>query len=244
MPKTHRSKSIAWRKTTLTWPDAYAKQHNPIEKQATDITKNTRGDRLIQISTHQGTRWPGERLRFPRVSRRKPKLPAQFTHYIACFQVSPSRLLTAAAMLKTMLRNQKQLTETATGSWGDSPYENCRVVAVTAEKKVATVDRLRRFVAPCFCANRMVGTPTQNFTTKVYDTEDLRVPISMNIDRVAVMLSMCSPISDARSWIYRCTAGNLNWPGASISTMDVIVDMDLRTLIFSQTGSPILLFMS
>ena len=33
------------------------------------------------------------------------------------------------------------------------------VVAVTAEKKVATVDRLRRFAAPCFCANRIMGTP-------------------------------------------------------------------------------------
>jgi hypothetical protein len=30
---------------------------------------------------------------------------------------------------------------------------------VTAEKKVATVDRFRRFMAPCFWANRIVGTP-------------------------------------------------------------------------------------
>jgi len=33
------------------------------------------------------------------------------------------------------------------------------VVAVTAEKKVATVDRLRRFAASCFCTNRIMGTP-------------------------------------------------------------------------------------
>jgi len=45
-----------------TCSDAYAKQHNPIEKQVTDRTRKTRGDRLIQIKTHQGTRWPGERL--------------------------------------------------------------------------------------------------------------------------------------------------------------------------------------
>ena len=35
------------------------------------------------------------------------------------------------------------------------------VVAVTAEKKVAIVDRLSRFDEPCFCANRMVGTPAR-----------------------------------------------------------------------------------
>ena len=34
------------------------------------------------------------------------------------------------------------------------------MVAVTAEKNVATVDRFRRLAAPCSCANRMVGTPT------------------------------------------------------------------------------------
>ena len=33
------------------------------------------------------------------------------------------------------------------------------VVAVTAEKKVATVDRLSKLAAACFCANRIVGTP-------------------------------------------------------------------------------------
>ena len=33
------------------------------------------------------------------------------------------------------------------------------MVAVTAEKKVATVERFRRLVAPCFWANLIVGTP-------------------------------------------------------------------------------------
>jgi hypothetical protein len=47
---------------TPTCPEAYAKRHSPTEKQATDITRNIKGDRLIQIKTHQGTRCPGERL--------------------------------------------------------------------------------------------------------------------------------------------------------------------------------------
>ena len=63
---------------------------------------------------------------------------------MACFQVSPSRLFTAACILKTSEMNQKQLTACAR-----APvvmlYENCRVVAVTALKKVATVLRLSRF---------------------------------------------------------------------------------------------------
>jgi hypothetical protein len=65
----------------------------------------------------------------------------KFTYYIACFQVSPSKLLTAAAMLKTRDANQNELT----ASLMCVPVklkENWRVVAVTAEKKVATVDRL------------------------------------------------------------------------------------------------------
>ena len=81
------------------------------------------------------------------------------TYYIACFQVRPSRLFTAAAMLKTREANQKQLTASDRLLW-DRLKENCIVVAVTAEKKVATVERFRRLVAPCFWAKRIVGTPT------------------------------------------------------------------------------------
>ena len=66
------------------------------------------------------------------------------THYIACFHVSPSRLLTAAPMLKTNDVNQKVLTALATVVSVFSK-ENCIVVAVTAEKNVATVLRLSRF---------------------------------------------------------------------------------------------------
>ena len=91
---------------------------------------------------------------------------------MAGFQVKPSSELTAAAMLKTKDTNQKQLTATETASFAGNTYENCIVVAVTAEKKVATVDKLRRLFAPCFCAKRMVGTPT-----------------SMNMHKVEVMLS-------------------------------------------------------
>jgi len=54
--------------------------------------------------------------------------------------------------------NQKPLTLSDSGV----PFmsnEYCNVVAVTAEKKVATVERLSKLFAPCFCAKRMVGTP-------------------------------------------------------------------------------------
>ena len=80
------------------------------------------------------------------------------THYIACFHVSPSKLLTAAPMLKTNEVNQKVLTALATVVSVFSK-ENCIVVAVTAEKNVATVLRLSKFWLACFCAKRMVGTP-------------------------------------------------------------------------------------
>lgn len=81
------------------------------------------------------------------------------TYYIACFHVRPSRLFTAAAMLKTREANQKQLTASDM-VLRDKLKENCMVVAVTAEKNVATVERFNRLVAPCFCEKRIVGTPT------------------------------------------------------------------------------------
>ncbi len=77
---------------------------------------------------------------------------------MACFHVKPKRLLTAAAMLNTIEVNQKALTASSSGvPWLSKVY--CNVVAVTAEKNVATVDKLSRLAAPCSCANRMVGTP-------------------------------------------------------------------------------------
>ena len=80
------------------------------------------------------------------------------SYYMACFHVNPKRLLTAAAMLNTIEVNQKALTASSSGvPWVSKVY--CKVVAVTAEKNVATVDKLRRLAAPCSCANRMVGTP-------------------------------------------------------------------------------------
>ena len=45
-----------------TCPDEYVKSISPAEKQATDITRKTNGDRLIQMRTHHGTLCPGERL--------------------------------------------------------------------------------------------------------------------------------------------------------------------------------------
>ena len=66
--------------------------------------------------------------------------------------------MTAAAMLNTMDVNQNPLTASATPVptfW----YEYCRVVAATAEKNVAIVERFRKLLAPCCCAKRMVGMP-------------------------------------------------------------------------------------
>ena len=45
-----------------TCPDEYVKSMSPAEKQATDITRKTSGERLIQMRTHHGTLCPGERL--------------------------------------------------------------------------------------------------------------------------------------------------------------------------------------
>lgn len=80
------------------------------------------------------------------------------TYYIACLHVSPSKLLTAAPTEKTSEVNQNPLTESDSGSPVLSK-ENCNVVAVTAEKNVATVERFNRLAAACFWANRIVGTP-------------------------------------------------------------------------------------
>jgi hypothetical protein len=80
------------------------------------------------------------------------------TYYMACFHVSPSRLLTAAAILKTSDANQKPFTAFAVGDPREAK-EYCKQVAVTAEKKVAIVDKFNKFIAACFCAKRIVGTP-------------------------------------------------------------------------------------
>ena len=61
-------------------------------------------------------------------------------------------------MLKTSDVNQNALTAFAAGPVV-SLYENCKLVAVTEEKKVAMVDRFSKFSAACVCANRIAGTP-------------------------------------------------------------------------------------
>ena len=119
---------------------------SPAEKQATDITRKTRGDRLIQMRTHHGTLCPGERLDDVKLIGRRSA--TRRTYYIACFQVNPRRLFTAAAILNTSDENQKAFTESAK-TFPVEPYENCNVLAVTAEKNVATVDRFSRFDAAC-----------------------------------------------------------------------------------------------
>lgn len=121
---------------------------SPAEKQATDITRKTNGDRLIQIRTHHGTLCPGDRLNdVSQLIGRRSEAEGR-TYYIACFQVSPRRLFTAAAILNTSDENQKAFTQSA-NTCPVEPYENCNVDAVTAEKNVATVDRFSRFDAAC-----------------------------------------------------------------------------------------------
>lgn len=63
---------------------------------------------------------------------------------MACFQVTPSRLLTAAPILNTREVNQNELTALARVLSVISK-ENCIVVAVTALKNVATVLRFNKF---------------------------------------------------------------------------------------------------
>lgn len=72
----------------------------------------------------------------------------RIAYYMACFHVSPRRLFTDAAMLNTNEANQKAFTESAS-TVPVLEDENCKVDAVTAEKNVATVDKLNRLVAAC-----------------------------------------------------------------------------------------------
>lgn len=55
-------------------------------------------------------------------------------------------------MLKTSDANQNAFTAFAAGP-SVSLYENCKLVAVTEEKKVVMVDRFSRLSAACVCAN-------------------------------------------------------------------------------------------
>lgn len=71
------------------------------------------------------------------------------------------------------------------------------VVAVTAEKKVAIVDRLSRLDEPCFCANRIVGTPagTRQGSGEMGRGVLMVLPTSMNMRREDVIPLIWSPIS-------------------------------------------------
>jgi|SRR5712672_1344991 len=136
-----------------------------MEKHDTESTRNTKGERLSQIRTHQGTWCPGERLK-KKQSEEDVTLLLILTYYTDCFHVDPRRLLTAAAMLKTIDVNQNPLTASAVPVptfW----YEYCRVVAVTAEKNVAIVERFKKLLAPCCCANRMVGIPASRIKGRI-----------------------------------------------------------------------------
>lgn len=138
----HAENTVVRVQVTWCWPDEYANSTRPMEKQATDNTRKASGDLLIQISTHHGTLCPGDRLRTVQLRYLGGK--QNCTYYIACFQVTPSRLLTAAPILKTREVNQNELTALARVLSVISK-ENCIVVAVTALKNVATVLRFNKF---------------------------------------------------------------------------------------------------
>ena len=122
----------------------------PAEKQATAETRKTKGDRSIQNNTQPGTLWLGERLCENRINELYPSAEkCSETYYMASFHVRPNKLFTAAPMLKTKDVNQNPLTLSPRGVPTFS-NENCRVVAVTPENNVATVDRFRRLAAACF----------------------------------------------------------------------------------------------
>jgi len=93
-----------------------------MEKNNTDMTRRTSGDLLIHINTHHGTRLPGERLDWQLVACSKND-NCTYAYYMACFQVSPIKLFTAAAMLTTNDENQNTLAATCTGV-SFSAYEN------------------------------------------------------------------------------------------------------------------------
>ena len=61
-------------------------------------------------------------------------------------------------ILNTSDVNQNALTAFAAGLLV-LPYENCKLVAVTEETKVAIVERLIRLRAAYFCANWTVVAP-------------------------------------------------------------------------------------
>lgn len=71
------------------------------------------------------------------------------TYNAACIHDSPRRLFTAALILNTRDVNQNAFTASSVKLEFDS-NENCIMVAVTPENKVATVDRFKRFPAECF----------------------------------------------------------------------------------------------
>ena len=72
-------------------PVAHVKTQSPTEKAATATTRKMSGDCLIQMVTNHGTRCPGER-------------------YMAWRQVTPTRELTALAMLNTSEEYQNAFT--------------------------------------------------------------------------------------------------------------------------------------
>ena len=77
---------------------------------------------------------------------------------MASCHFTPKRLLTAAPKDKTREVNQNPFTALLS-TVVVFMYENWIMVAVTAEQKVANVDRFKRLAVVCFCCDWMIGTP-------------------------------------------------------------------------------------
>ena len=84
-----------------------------------------------RMLTHHGTCCLGERLWYE--IRERLIQVESMTHYIACFQVKPSRLFTVAAMLRTREAKKKRFTATSR-LLSTLSKEYCKVVVVTPEK--------------------------------------------------------------------------------------------------------------
>ena len=127
----------------------------------------------IHMLTHNSMKWCGEWLE--ERCQAKQKGSDRSTYYMTCFQINPSKLLMAAAgrcdyrgvfhtqcenspIMNTSDMNQNMLTAFA-ARLAVSLNENCKLVAVTEEKKVAIVERLSRLCAPCLCDNLIAGMP-------------------------------------------------------------------------------------
>ena len=77
------------------------------------------------------------------------------------FQAIANKLLSAAPILKTREQNQKVLTIERIDVGCSLLRDICSIVAVTAEKNVATVEILKILLELRFCSCCIAGIPVQ-----------------------------------------------------------------------------------